>query len=690
MATFTGTAGTDTFTGSTYDDLFYFTPSTLAAADTVRGGTYSDRMVFREGGVFAADALAGVSEVETFTLAESGNTIVFLPGNTNSLYNSRLYVTGGAGDDSVDLRAITNSSVATSLTLGTGRDAFYGSLGADTFSVAGTALDGDVIDGGAGRDILQLTGATTYSDAAFANISNIEQLVVTGGPLNLTLTAALLDRNPNLRNIATLNGYNDVIDASALESTVGITIEVGTGRDTLRGGAGNDTFFFTAHEGLDGDIVRGGAGIDTLVFESGGFDADDFANVSGVERIELTSYADSLTLSDAFVRGSDTGRVAVITPSYDDVRIDASGVVSPGVGLDVEVADDGNVTFIGSAGDDSVAMRAVALRYSIVNGGAGRDTLTLRGAGAIAAADFDYVSGVENIRLQNSGIFLTISNYAATRNAAQLGITGTAGNDYVDASQSVNAARAILFTAGGGDDNAFGGKGEDIFRFAATQLSAADVVDGGTGPERDTLQLTGGGTVGADALRYVTEIETIALGGATDLTLSDRLVSGAFGRSVRVYGSTGDDVVSAAAVSSSGNNVVLSLGDGNDTAIGGGGRDYLNGGAGADRLTGGAGADFFVFAAPLVAGVVDTLTDFSVRDDTIQLDDAVFAGLTSGALPASAFATGAALDAADRIVYDAGTGALSFDADGSGAGAAVQFAQLSAGLAVTATDFVVI
>ena len=77
--------------------------------------------------------------------------------------------------------------------------------------------------------------------------------------------------------------------------------------------------------------------------------------------------------------------------------------------------------------------------------------------------------------------------------------------------------------------------------------------------------------------------------------------------------------------------------------------------------------------------------------DRIYLDDAVFAGLSAGALAAGAFRSGAAAaDADDRIIYDPNTGALYFDADGSGAGLAVQFAVLHEGLAVSASDFQVI
>jgi len=42
------------------------------------------------------------------------------------------------------------------------------------------------------------------------------------------------------------------------------------------------------------------------------------------------------------------------------------------------------------------------------------------------------------------------------------------------------------------------------------------------------------------------------------------------------------------------------------------------------------------------------------------------------------------------VVYNSATGALYYDADGSGAGAQVQFATLGTGLGVAAGDFLVI
>ena len=122
---------------------------------------------------------------------------------------------------------------------------------------------------------------------------------------------------------------------------------------------------------------------------------------------------------------------------------------------------------------------------------------------------------------------------------------------------------------------------------------------------------------------------------------------------------------------------------------GGAGNDTLDGGTGTNSLTGGAGSDIFKFTTK---GHIDTITDFNVVNDTIQLENAVFTALaTTGTLAASQFKIGTqALDADDFIIYNNVTGALLYDANGSGAGAAIQIATLSAGLAMTNADFVVI
>ncbi|MEI5682645.1 calcium-binding protein, partial [Mesorhizobium sp. CCNWLW179-1] len=85
------------------------------------------------------------------------------------------------------------------------------------------------------------------------------------------------------------------------------------------------------------------------------------------------------------------------------------------------------------------------------------------------------------------------------------------------------------------------------------------------------------------------------------------------------------------------------------------------------------------------------ITDYNLADDMIQLENAVFTGLANGWLSAGAFHTGAAAhDASDRIIYNKSTGDLLFDRDGLGGAAAIKFATLSPGLAMTAGEFFVV
>jgi Ca2+-binding RTX toxin-like protein len=79
-------------------------------------------------------------------------------------------------------------------------------------------------------------------------------------------------------------------------------------------------------------------------------------------------------------------------------------------------------------------------------------------------------------------------------------------------------------------------------------------------------------------------------------------------------------------------------------------------------------------------------------DDTIDLENAIFTAFrSSGTMSSSAFYVGAAAhDSTDRIIYNSDTGALSYDPDGTGSAAAVQFAELSTKLALTYQDFLIV
>ena len=166
----------------------------------------------------------------------------------------------------------------------------------------------------------------------------------------------------------------------------------------------------------------------------------------------------------------------------------------------------------------------------------------------------------------------------------------------------------------------------------------------------------------------------------------------ALGGDDRITGSRFGDLLDGGA-----GNDRLHGGAGNDEVVGGGGRDHLYGdagddvlagGAGRDVLVGGEGRDTFFFDGALQPENRDRIEDFLSADDVFSLAGSVFGGAAPGALDADAFVEGRrALDEGDRIIYDACSGRLLFDADGSGDGAAVIFAAVNRGTAVAAEDF---
>jgi Ca2+-binding RTX toxin-like protein len=144
---------------------------------------------------------------------------------------------------------------------------------------------------------------------------------------------------------------------------------------------------------------------------------------------------------------------------------------------------------------------------------------------------------------------------------------------------------------------------------------------------------------------------------------------------------------------------------GDDLLRGRGGNDTLGGGVGHDMLAGGPGRDNFLFDGSIVAFADrdrDTVKDFRPADDTIQLSLAAFHSAKffsygikgdkddgTGTLLAKYFHTGGGpRDGSDRIMYEAGTGKLLYDADGQKAAfPTVHIATLPEDLALRARDF---
>jgi Ca2+-binding RTX toxin-like protein len=174
----------------------------------------------------------------------------------------------------------------------------------------------------------------------------------------------------------------------------------------------------------------------------------------------------------------------------------------------------------------------------------------------------------------------------------------------------------------------------------------------------------------------------------------DDNLTGSNGRDV-MFGLGGNDTVSG----QEGNDRLVG-GNGNDLLDGGNGIDNLNGQAGDDRLQGGAGADLLsgglgsdTFDFSSIADGGDKIADFTRGADHIGLSQTGF-GLAGSLVDGDTFIAGAGggtpVSAAPTFIYDTSTGVLSFDSDGTGAGAAVRLATFTNLTTLSASDFVLI
>jgi serralysin len=258
-----------------------------------------------------------------------------------------------------------------------------------------------------------------------------------------------------------------------------------------------------------------------------------------------------------------------------------------------------------------------------------------------AGEGFDRVWARSNYVLSagSSIELLTTDNHFGT---TAINLTGNELNQSIYGNDGSN-----VLVGGGGDDSMFGRSGDDVFIVD----SLGDLAMERAGEGFDTVRTRGD--------------YTLASGSSVERLLVDNGAG-----SSRAY-LTGNELAQEI------------RGDNGD--------NVLDGKLGADSLFGGGGADLFLFTGQLGGGNVDAILDFASASDRIGLFQGTFSTLAKGALDPNAFRTGAsAQDADDRIIYDPATGALWYDADGSGAGAAVQFASLQPGTALTASDFLVI
>lgn len=274
------------------------------------------------------------------------------------------------------------------------------------------------------------------------------------------------------------------------------------------------------------------------------------------------------------------------------------------------------------------------------------------GAGILHAGDIYYIDNFGLISsADSSAVLMTGAGIHVINNSGA--ISATTANTFAIRSTSTTAVDSV-----GNFGNIFGdinlGGGNDAYNGASGRVFGK--VYGGTGND----ELTGGAI--AEDLIGGTHNDTLTGNGGNDELLGQDGLD-------FLYGGAGDDELN-----------------------GGIANDLLSGGTGFDTLTGGAGKDTFLFNVALTVANRDVLTDFSAADDTIRLENSIFKQMTAtGTLNKDFFKLSTQTqDANDYIIYNKASGAVYYDADGSGAGGALLVATLLNKPTIGHADFFVV
>jgi len=602
-----------------------------AGADTMQGGAGNDIYLVDNAGDQAIETLAG----DGVDRIESSINIILGSFIENLTLTGTLSVNG------------TGNNLANELVGNGAANRLDGAAGADTMR-GGAGHDLYVVDnvGDQAIETLAIDGSdTVQSSVNFTLGAFLEKLVLTGTAVNGTGNA--------LANQITGNAGANRLDG-------------GVGADLMWGGAGNDTYVVDA---------SGERAIELN-------DADGIDSVEASATFALGAFVENLTLTGvSAINGTGNGLANTIVGNA------AANILNGSAGAD---------TLRGGAGDDRYVVDNAGDQLVETNAADGLDSVS-------SSVTFTLSSNVENLTLTGIAVGATgnnLDNFIVGNDGANQ-IDGKAGADLMrgnggnDTYAVDNVGDRIVESDGGGSDlvnstvsftlasfvenltltgaAAVNGNGNAFANFI-TGNAAANVLDGKAGAD-----LMRGGA-GNDT--YIVDnvgdraVEALAADGTDTVNSS---ISFTLGGNLENLTLTG-----AAAINATGNSAANSL-TGNAAA------NVLNGMAGGDTLVGGGGGDDFLFTTALGATNVDEILDLQVGIDDIVLENAVFAGLVVGPLDAGAFRIGsAALDADDRILYDSATGALYFDRDGTGSAAAVQFATLDPGLALSASEFQVI
>jgi Ca2+-binding RTX toxin-like protein len=690
----TGNGDANILTGNSANNVM----TGLGGNDTLNGGAGADTMV----GGLGDDSYVVDNTLDVVTEAAAQGTDLVtssvtwaLGANVESLTLSGSSAINGTGNG--DANVLTGNGAVNTLTGlggndtlngGAGNDTMVGGLGDDVYVVDAT---GDVVteSSGQGTDTVQ----TTLASYTLGN--DVENLTFTN-------TSAHTGTGNTLNNVITGNAGND-------------TLNGGTGADTLIGGAGNDSYVVdNAGDGVTEAVAQGTDLVTASI---------SYTLAANVENLTLSG---SSTISGT---GNDlanvlTGNGAGNTLSGlggNDMLIGAAGsdLLIGGLGDDIyvvdvsgdgvtELAGEGTDTVQTTLGSHTLAANVEVLTFTntsahtgigntlanvitgnsgndVLDGGLGADTL-VGGLGSDSYVVDNAGDVTTEAAAQGTDLVTASISWTLAANVENLTLSGTAANNATgngDANVLTGNSGANVLTGlggndtlngGTGNDTMLGGLGDDIY----VVDTAGDVVTEQAGEGSDTVQTTlASYTLGANVENLIFTNSAVHTG--TGNTLDNALTGNS--ASNTLAGLDGNDT--------------LTGGAGNDTLQGGNGIDRLVGGTGNDTLNGGGGADTFVFnTAPNGSNNLDTVQDFTSGSDALSFSRAIFTGLVStGVLGTDAFWSGASVntahDATDRFIYNTTTGALWYDADGTGATAAIQVAILTGHPALVFSDILI-
>mgnify|MGYP001806068592 CR=1 FL=1 len=518
MANFTLTAGADLWQPGVARDVLTGSFANLSSADVIDlgDGLEEDVFVLTSAGVFDTRAGGNASNItgyERLNLAAGSSTVILTHALVMAAYlgtsrAGQFAVLGNGGSDTIDA-SLVGATGRITLVAGSGNDTFLGGAGNDLVRFNAIELTAsDSINAGAGFDTLRVDTAGALAADALVNVRRIETIELSTGGSSVTIAQAMAASADGGVLAVVARGGANVVDASA--ATTAVNYFAGVGADSYVGGTGVDRVHVTPSTLTSADSFQGGAGaaIDMIrITAPGTFAANAFDGVRGFERIQMSAGGNAITLNDLVFTGVVSTPYVVGEGGNDNVN---AGAMTRAITFDPGAGDD---RFLGGSGNDFLVIDPVLLVGRVIlpngtlspgdvfNGGAGRDRVVLKAAGAVNPNAIETLAGFEEIALAPGG-----NRLPAFGGNAAYAVLGGAGTDDVTLSRASDTA-----SLGGGDD---------ILRIEVG--SPGLVADGGTGTDQIVMfgppSVIGAGITGFERV-FVENIEVTFAGPAQNWTV---------------------------------------------------------------------------------------------------------------------------------------------------------------------------